>query len=79
MSKRYTWRKGATRDGRMRIAPHYTLHFGSDKVIARVQRHGSGWYWYGLGQNTANDLKSLDDAKADALSYVKAHAMAASQ
>ena len=72
MPARYTWRKGATRQGRMRLAPSYTLHHGSDAVLVRVQQHHDGWYWYGLGMNTANEKKSLDEARADALAYVKA-------
>ena len=74
-SKRYTWRRGKDRDGMMRLAPSYSLHRGSDEVIARVQEHRTGgWYWYGLGQNTAHDLKPLAEAQADALAFVKAHA-----
>ena len=72
-AKRYTWRKGKTRDGMMRLAPHYTLHCGSDEAILRVQKHGELWYWYGLGQNTSDDMKSLDAVKAQALAYAKTH------
>lgn len=32
----------------------------------------TGWYWYGLGQNTASTLReTLEEAKADAMAYYK--------
>lgn len=72
-AKRYTWRKGKTRDGMWRIAPHYTLHRGTDEVLARVQQHRNGnWYWYGAGQNTAHDPVPLAECKSRALSFIVA-------
>ena len=78
--KRHTWRKGKTREGRMRLRPTFSLHCGSDQWIVVVSEHPSGgWYWYGQGQNTADRGTTLDDAKAQALAWVKARGTSASQ
>ena len=69
---RLTWRKRPTRDGMMRMQPSYSLHNGSDKHLAIAQETSGGWYWYGDGQNTAHNLRPLDEVKAEAERHFRA-------
>lgn len=40
-------------------------------VVSSTSRKVLGWWWYGLGKNTAHRLiPTLDDAMAEALDYV---------
>jgi hypothetical protein len=67
--RRYTWRKKEP-GHRMRSLPAYTLHYGSDVVLAIAQQLPSGeWYWYGDGKNTAQTPRSRAVVQDEAMNY----------
>ena len=70
---RFSWRKGARREGMMRLPKSYSLHYGSNAKLATATRLAGGdWYWYGDGQNTAHNPRPLDVVKAEAEQHFRA-------
>jgi hypothetical protein len=74
--QRFAWRKGRDYDGQRLLAPSYELRHGG-RLIAKAQPLGTNpgmWFWYALDGsqvNTCNRPASLEDVKAEALSFYR--------
>lgn len=51
-------------------ATYYELWRGSDRLAVAAPIKG-GWYWYGVGINTAHKPAPLADVKVDAVQYMR--------
>lgn len=60
------WRAAPRTADRRYGSCFHELRIG-EKIIARAQECAGGWFWYGMGCNTAGHPVSLEQAKADAL------------
>ena len=59
----------------LRLGSHVLIHVAP--AMAYPGRTITGWYWYGLGQNTSGSAcETLEQAKAEATAYYKANSPA---
>jgi hypothetical protein len=59
------WRRAPSDGERYRTTLVYELRRG-ETVLARAQTCNGGWFWYGMGRNTAGQPATLDQVKAHA-------------
>jgi len=73
MSGRFSFKRGESFSGRMRLPNTYELRYGGERLATLQEDGRSGfWFWYGDGINTAHNMRPLEAVKAEALAHFKA-------
>lgn len=67
------WTRGKS-DGRMIIRiPTWELRKAGEVLVRAQEDRKTGlWFWYGLGRNTASDMRDLAVVKAEAEAFARA-------
>ncbi len=66
---RFSWKKKKWSRS-LEVRDSYALNYGGDEV-AVLAPISNGYYWYGLGRNTAANPLDIEDAKAQCLAFAK--------
>jgi hypothetical protein len=69
---RLSWKRGKSREGMMRLAATYNLHYAHEHLATAQRAKGDLWFWYGDGINTAGRPDTLENVKAEVMKHFRA-------